>query len=223
MGWLSSVLPAAVTGFLTGGPGGAVVAATTAYSSAKQNEQARKNAQAQMDFQERMSNTQYQRGMLDMRAAGLNPMLAFSQGGASSPGGASAPAVSELSEGVSSAMASARLKQELENMEEVNKNLRMDTALKNAQQNVADMQSQLTHQLVHKATEDTAVSARQAELLEAELPAARNRAEVEKSPVGEYGAWFDRILESVGLGRAATGARIFNPTHRFESYNSRRR
>lgn len=44
----------------------------------------------QMAFQERMSGSAYQRAMLDMEKAGLNPMLAFSQGGASTPSGAMA-------------------------------------------------------------------------------------------------------------------------------------
>jgi hypothetical protein len=52
------------------------------------NESSAAQAQRQMDFQERMRQTQYQTAVEDMQKAGLNPMLAYSQGGAGTPTGA---------------------------------------------------------------------------------------------------------------------------------------
>lgn len=47
-----------------------------------------REAQSSRDWQEHMSNTSYQRAVKDMQSAGLNPMLAYQSGGASSPSGA---------------------------------------------------------------------------------------------------------------------------------------
>lgn len=49
-------------------------------------------AQKNRDYQTQMSNSAFQRGMADMKAAGLNPILAYQKGGANSPGGSVASA-----------------------------------------------------------------------------------------------------------------------------------
>lgn len=153
-------------------------------------------AREQMRFQERMSSTAYQRATADMRASGINPMLAYMQGGASSPGGATAHMEDVIGPAVSSAQHGRMLTKEL-----AAKDSQMMTEARHRQLMVdqADLQK----------AERQKVDVESA-LLRAQIPGAKNIESLEKTGFGKVMPYVERISRSIfgpliggALGRAS--------------------
>lgn len=96
------------------------------------NEFSAEQAQINRDFEERMANTQYQRGVADMQAAGVNPALAYQQGGAAAPSGTPASSVNPQGSAfsMSDLMQMMLIKPQMQIMKAQAENIQADTGKK---------------------------------------------------------------------------------------------
>lgn len=78
------------------------------------NQASAKQAEINRQFQADMSNTSYQRTVDDLKKAGLSPMLAYSQGGASTPSGSTASQSDVFTPAVASGRESGIARQQLD-------------------------------------------------------------------------------------------------------------
>lgn len=152
-----------------------------------------------MDFQRNMSNTAYRRAMADMKAAGLNPMLAANNGGASTPGGAQATMQNPF-EGVNaSAMSAIQTAANLKQIDATVDKTKADTLSSVAQASLIKAQEAATGQSAKESLART-------NQLKGEQPMI--------TAGGKFGDAVNSIIDAVMPNKNAAKP-ITNPGHNF--------
>lgn len=197
--------------------GSALIGGALSYWGQQSANQANKRlAQGQMEFQERMSNSAYQRAVVDMEKAGLNPMLAYDKGGASTPPGAMARMENPMSgvpAAVQSALAVRRQKLELDAIQsQVEKN-KADAHL-SEQKNLSEINYQIkTEQEAHNLHATKQILDQQLTNAKSSASGAILDQKINEGDMGELVRYLERLAPAMSAVGSVVGR--FIPSRSF--------
>jgi len=217
IGSAGSLIGAGIGGYF-GGPTGATLGSSIGgmfqaqQGAADQNAANSAQAERQMAFQQYNSDTSWQRGMADMRAAGLNPIFAYKAGGASTPNGAMAVMQNESAAGIdafskvaNSAMGLAAQKHQLSALAQTAKNLNYQGKLTQSQESLTAQQKANLQTQLASAKQQADQEVIRTQMMESTLPViqAKNKSFLAHPNRYEASQWLGSVGAILGGGNSA--------------------